>query len=113
MAISLNPVSWLNLPMLSAPLNWAIVGVVASIWLFVVHSVMTGFGAMQSGGTGQAVGGGGPGTIAAPGAGTAFAIAGDTGGGLFGDGNQWFGSDPTWGANYEAKWAEDGWTGDS
>ena len=112
MAISWNPESWINWPMAKEPLNWVIVGVIASIWLFAFHAVMTGFGAMAGGGTGQAIGGGGPGTVAAPAApGTVgmFAMPGSQGGGPLFDGNQWWGTAATWTDDFDSRYAEDGW----
>jgi hypothetical protein len=40
---------FLNERLLFEPLNWLIVGVIATIWLMLFHVVMQGFTAMQSG----------------------------------------------------------------
>lgn len=115
MPVTLNPTSWVNWDMAREPLNWLIVGTVASIWLMAFHAVMTGFTAMQGASvTGQSIGGGGPGTIAAPQASVVgnFAIPGNTGStNAFGT-NQWFGTDQMWTNGFESRFAEDGWTGD-
>lgn len=112
MPVTLNPETWINWPMVREPLNWVIVGVAASISLLAIHCVMAGFGAMQ--GNAQAsIGGGGPGTIAAPLATTGtFSQPGSdpaTGDAL----NMWFGTGPTWTDSYDARYAEDGWIGNS
>lgn len=37
-----------NTRLLSEPLNWLIVGVIATIWLLAFHVIMQGFSAMKS-----------------------------------------------------------------
>jgi hypothetical protein len=116
--VLLHPSEWINWPLVKEPLNWAIVGVVASLWLLVFHLVMTAFGAMQgnSGVNQQAIGGGGPGSIAAAQAGgtvsQTFSIPGNAG---MGDvpvtSTSWFGNDNIWTDGFESKYAEDGWVG--
>lgn len=116
MPVTRNPETWVNWPLVKEPMNWAIIGVMATLALLGVHFVVQGFTAMQ--GQGDSIGGGAPGTIAAPLAPStiAFATPGNTGGGgsgPFASGNfQWFGTDPTWSDGFEAKYAEDGWIGD-
>ena len=39
----------LNRRLLLEPLNWLIVGTVATIWLLAFHVIMQGFGSMQAG----------------------------------------------------------------
>lgn len=111
MPVTLNPETWINWPLIKEPLNWAIVAVVASIWLLAFHSIMTGFRAMQS--TTQGAFSTAPGMIAAPLPSTVirFATPGDTGA-AGGFSNSWFGIDTTWTDGFESKYAEDGWTGD-
>lgn len=115
MPVLLHPSEWINWPLLKEPLNWAIVGTVATLWLLVFHLVMTAFGAMQGNSGGQSIGGGGPGSIAAPQAGgtvsRVFGTTGSTGGGDAVTASSWFGTDNTWTDGFEAKYAEDGWTG--
>jgi hypothetical protein len=43
-----NVGAWVNTRLLSEPLNWAIVFIVATIWLMAFHVVMTAFSAMQT-----------------------------------------------------------------
>lgn len=113
MPVTLNPETWINWPMAKEPLNWVIVGVAASISLLAIHTIMTGFGAMQ--GNAQAsIGGGGPGTIAAPLATTAtFSQPGSAGGSMAFDGDQWFSGGQMWVDSFQSRYAEDGWTGDN
>lgn len=60
---------WFNVRLLEQPMNWAIVGVVASIWLLLFHVVMQGFGAMQQ--SQAPAPSAAPGMAAAPGAASA------------------------------------------
>jgi hypothetical protein len=100
---------WLNLALLKEPMNWAIVGVIASIWLLAMHVVMQGFGAMAS--PGPAIGGAGPGTISAPVA-TAFSAGGMLAGGFGSDLSSFVGGgSSSWVDGAESAYAEDGWTG--
>lgn len=117
MPVLLHPSEWINRPLIKEPMNWAIIGVIASIWLIAFHFVVSGFTAMQGSVVGQSVGGGGPGTIAAPQAGGSvvgmFAVAGNTGVANFRSdtSSSWFGGDTFWTDGFEAKYAEDGWVG--
>lgn len=53
------PSSWFNTALAKEPLNWLIVGVVATIWLMAFHCIVQGFTAMKgSGSDGQAPGSG-------------------------------------------------------
>jgi len=54
---------FINVPLISEPLNWGIVFLIATIWLLAYHHVMVAFMAMQQGS------GGAP---AAPGSGQAI-----------------------------------------
>jgi hypothetical protein len=102
-----------NLNLASEPMNWAVVFVIASIWLLAFHVVMTGWGAMTGGG--QAAVGSAPGTIAiasnttsgfsSPGVLSGF--SGDNLGTFYGGGIT--AGDGTWTDGAEAKYAEDGW----
>lgn len=102
------PSSFWNGRLAGEPLNWLIVGVVASIWLMLFHVIMQGFSAMQ----GRPAFGSGPGTISMnePVA-AAFSqpsvMAQDRGPGALGA----FigGATPIWTDSYESKYAEDGW----
>ena len=40
---------FINEPLLSHPMNWVIVWLVATIWLLAFHVIMKGFSSMQSG----------------------------------------------------------------
>lgn len=118
MPVLLHPSEWINWPLIKEPMNWAIIGVIASIWLIAFHFVVSGFTAMQGSVVGQSIGGGGPGTIAAPQAGGSvvgmFAVVGNTGAGAMDStSSSWFGTDNNWSDGFEAKYAEDGWTGNS
>jgi hypothetical protein len=95
---------WLNFELMKEPLNWAIVWVIASIWLLAFHSVMRGFTAMQAS-AGPSIGAG-PGMIASGGQvnfqtsypSSAPSAFDDLGGSI-------------WQADQAAsRWAEDGWS---
>lgn len=45
--VLMNPLDWINRGLVSEPLNWGIVFLMATIWLLAFHFVMTGFTAMQ------------------------------------------------------------------
>jgi hypothetical protein len=102
-----------NWTLAKEPMNWAIVSVIATLWLLLFHVVMTAFGAMKA----PAQGAFAPGTIASPlaNAASGFSTPGTLGGagggpdlGPFqGQGAQF------WTDGYESKYAEDGWTGNS
>jgi hypothetical protein len=106
-----------NVRLMSEPLNWAILFVVATVWLLAFHVVMQGFTAMQ-GGDKQASVAGGPGQIAVTSAGVEFATGSTIAGGL--DASQvainlsaWgFDgvSDGTWTDSTEGKYAWDDYT---
>lgn len=102
---------YFNTALAKEPLNWAIVFVIATIWLLAFHAVMQGFSAMQ--GKGGAIGAppgtvniqtsstgvfSGPGTLATPSAIDGLSNYLGTGGGMWTDGG-------------ESKFPEDGWTG--
>lgn len=50
--------SFINTRLIFEPMNWLVIGVIATIWLLAFHTVVKGFTAMQStgGGAGQAPG---------------------------------------------------------
>lgn len=100
---------WLNLALLKEPMNWAIVSIIATIWLLAFHVIMQAWTAMVS--PQQSIGGAGPGTIAAP-VTTSFSQGGllASGGGSSLSAFVGGGASP-WTDGAESKWAEDGWTG--
>lgn len=103
---------YVNVPILKEPLNWAIIWVIASIWLMAFHVIMQAWTAMISPGT--ATIGAGPGQIAAPipDVTTQFAVPANYG---YGDAlSVWTGGATTvWTDGSESKYAEDGWTGNA
>jgi hypothetical protein len=54
----------INWNLIGEPLNWAVVFLIATVWLFAFHTIMVGFSNMS--GQDDAIGGSGPGTVAAP-----------------------------------------------
>lgn len=54
------PDKWFNPALAKEPLNWLIVGVIATIWLMLFHTVMQGFSAMQGAGASNAANGTAP-----------------------------------------------------
>jgi hypothetical protein len=109
MAISIpNPGSLINTRLLGEPLNWAIVGVVATIWLFAFHIIMQAFGNMQS--TVQGAIGAAPGQVAAP----ATAVSVFSAPGIMGTGSVALpglfdgGAATVWTDGYEARYPSDG-----
>lgn len=97
---------WLNVNLLSQPMNWAIVWLVATIWLLLYHVLMQAFTAMQ-GSTPVAFSGPGQIAQAVPSTG-AFSIMGS------GDGSTAAfvgGATTIWTDGFESRYAEDGWTG--
>lgn len=44
-------IPYINTKLAGSPLNWVIVGSVATIWLLAFHVIMTGFDALSSNGT--------------------------------------------------------------
>lgn len=62
-------IPYINNRLAGSPINWAIVGVIATLWLLLFHVVMSGFGTMQ--GNVAVSAGAGPGQIPAPGTSTA------------------------------------------
>lgn len=108
--MDLSPLRFINLPLIKEPLNWAIVAIIATIWLLAFHCIMRGFTAMQGKSAVPSIGAN-PGQIAAPQA-PAFASGqtsdlgtSDLGTFLGGGG---VGLSP-WGGDDQARWAEDGW----
>jgi hypothetical protein len=102
---------WINTEILTQPMNYLIVWVIATIWLLAFHTVMTGWQSMSS--ARAPVGGAGPGTLAAPLAGDPTAVFQPASAASMAPGainNQWFGTDPTWTDGFEARYPEDGWT---
>jgi hypothetical protein len=61
---------YFNQKLLGEPLNWLIVGVIATIWLMLFHVVMKGFAGMKSAGDGSP---NVPGQTASPQVGGAYA----------------------------------------
>ena len=108
----------INVPLISEPMNWAILFVIATIWLLAFHVIMQGFTAMQGGGKQTAIGAA-PGQIAIPGAPGNFATGSTIAGGESPDTvainlSQWGfdgTSDGTWTDGTEAKYAWDGYLG--
>jgi hypothetical protein len=102
--------SFWNWDLAKEPMNWAIVFVVATIWLLLFHVIMTAYTAMTLPAAQQAVGG--PGQVASPTASSAgYSAQGTLSAsppqipGLFtGGGTQ------VWTDGTESKYAEDGWT---
>lgn len=107
---------WLNVSLIKEPLNWAIVWVMASVALLLFHTVMQAFGAMRS--TSSFGGGPAPGTVAIQTPDSIYAqpgtLAGSRGSSLS---SFWAGGlnrgDGVWTDGAEAKYAEDGWIGNS
>lgn len=105
-----TPGDWINPRLLGSPMNWAMIWVVASIWLLLFHTAMTAFGLLQA--TGRPAFGAGPGQLQAPTANApgVFSTPGVLAGGatqvpgLFTGGGS-----SSWTDNAEAKYAEDGW----
>lgn len=103
--------AWVNTRLLGEPLNWAIVFVIATIWLLAFHVVMTAFSAMQT--TKTTPFNAAPGQVAAqtPSS-AAFSMPGVLAGGatqvpgLF-DG----GATAMWSDGSESRYGEDGWYG--
>jgi hypothetical protein len=89
------PDSWFNFALAKQPLNWLVVGVIATIWLIAFHVIMSGFTSMQGGAenSGQA-----PGTSMSPQVGGSGVTQG---------------AEMTWTDDFEAKWVGDGWLGNS
>lgn len=98
---------WFNLDLLREPLNWAIVGIAASITLLLFHVVMQAWGAMITGGAPSI--GAGPGQVASPvpDVTTVFSQAADYGPGS--DLSRWVAGIGPWYDNAESRYAEDGW----
>lgn len=88
------PSSWFNFDLAKHPLNWLVVGVVATIWLIAFHVIMQGFTSMQGGTLGS---GGAPGTTPSPQVGNALTNTPDT------DPTEIFTDDT------EARYVGDGW----
>lgn len=88
------PSSWFNFGLAKEPLNWLIVGVVATIWLIAFHVIMQGFTSMQ----GSSSSSGAPGTVPSPQVGSAL-------------NNTPMGGDPSeiFSDDNEAKYYGDGW----
>jgi hypothetical protein len=101
---------WINTRLAGAPLNWAIVFVVATIWLLVFHLVMQAFGAMQS--TRQGAVGAAPGQVASPTtAVSVFSVPGVLGSGSSVIPGLFEGGAPQiWTDDAEARFASDGWS---
>jgi hypothetical protein len=100
---------WLNIRLLTEPMNWAIVFVIATIWLLAFHTVMTAYQAMSGPKNQPAFGN--PGQIAAPTAGTTGAFSAP---GIDNPSTSVFaGGAMTWTDGSESRYAEDGWTGNS
>jgi len=57
---------WFNVPLMSEPLNWAVIFVTATFWLLAFHVIMQGFGLMQAGGGRQKAFNNTAGLVAAP-----------------------------------------------
>jgi hypothetical protein len=100
-----------NVRLIKEPMNWAIVFVIASIWLLLFHVIMTAWQAMVSPPAQQAVGG--PGQVSASSSSSgAFSTPGTLSAsppqipGLFVGG-----ASSSWTDGTESKYAEDGWTG--
>lgn len=101
----------INFELLSAPMNWFVVFLDATIALLLFHVIMTGFAGMKSTGN---IYNAGPGQVAAPVPST-FSVpgtlAGDPGATLSA---YWGGGlsrgDGTWTNDFESKYAEDGWS---
>lgn len=107
---------WFNLSLMSQPMNWLIVSVIATIWLLAFHVVMQGFSAMTQSGDVQDSISGGPGTVAASSASTAtFSAPGTLADGFNGQdlGSFVGGATMVWTDGFESKYAEDGWGGNS
>jgi hypothetical protein len=101
----------INFALVKEPMNWAIVFVIASIWLLAFHVVMVGFGAMKSPSQGAF---GGPGQVAAPipDVTQGFSQPGLLGGTAAAPMSGFFGAGASsWTDGSESKYAEDGWTG--
>lgn len=103
---------YFNTTLAKEPMNWAIVWVVATLWLLAFHVVMQAYTAMTLPAPQQAIGG--PGQVASPTASSApYSVPGDLSAappqipGLFTGGP---GGTSTWTDGTESKYAEDGWT---
>lgn len=97
-------------------MNWVIVSIIATIWLLLYHTIMTGYQAMTGAPAGSY--GSGPGTIAASAASTgSFSTAGNLGvpmsaqDALYASSNFVGQGASSWTDGVEAKYAEDGWIG--
>jgi hypothetical protein len=100
-----------NFALAKEPMNWAIVFIIATVWLLAFHSVMVGFGAMQAPTQGAF---GGPGQVAAPipDVTQGFSQPGLLGGTQAAAMSSFFGSGASpWTDGAESKYAEDGWVG--
>jgi hypothetical protein len=104
----------INVGLIREPLNWAIVFIFASISLLGFHTAMQAFTAMQGGGQSSF---NSPGQIAIASSPVAFAGPGQLANSAAPDGlSRWTGGglaggDGLWTDGVEAKYAEDGWTG--
>lgn len=100
----------MNFELLTAPMNWFVVFLDATIALLLFHVIMTAFHGMRSTGN---IFNAGPGQVASP-VPTNFAVPGSLGN----DGSTlspfWGGGlargDGTWTNDFESKYAEDGWS---
>jgi hypothetical protein len=103
------------------PLNWAIVFVIATIWLLCFHVIMQGFQALQGGKKPQKAIGGNPGQIASIQSNSAFdpanTLTSSVSSDLMASYISAWGfdgvSDGVWTDGFEAKYASDGWLANS
>jgi len=90
-------IPYINMALISEPLNWALIGLIGVIWLLFFHVVMMAFTSMQTGSEASASA---PGQIPSPGTNAAGPAPYPM-------------SDPTtiWTDDNEAHFAGDGWLG--
>lgn len=91
----------INWTLLKEPLNWAVIFVMATVWLLAFHTIMQAFASMSGQDT---IAGGPPGSVAAP----VPSVGGfTTQGGTVPEPLQTFPQGSNWTETYEAKYAED------
>ena len=103
---------FINRPLISEPLNWAVIFVVATLWLLAFHTIMRGFSQMQgnAGSFANTAGLVAAPNASAPGVFSSLGTLGGRSGGSMASLSQWGPQGAhDWTDGSEAKWAEDGW----